>query len=136
MLTIAFGRGEGATFCFLDILPLEFPDPAEFAPDRDVRNEEIVPGARVLKIVPRPEVTFLDGLVVDCGMRLLDLVDGREEMLGRGGGAALWELAPELRAPPLLFDAEAGGDFLRFSLASDAGEVNTIAPAIIRSANV
>ena len=136
MLTIAFGWGEGATFCFLDILPLEFPGPVEFAPDREVRNEEIVSGARVLKVVPRPEVTFLDGLVVDCGTRLLDLGDGREEMLGRGGGAALWELAPELRAPPLLFGADAGGDFLRFSLASDVGEVNTIAPVITRNTNV
>jgi hypothetical protein len=136
LLTIAFGWREGATLCFLDILPLEVRGSAEFAPDREVRNEEIVPGARVLKVVPRPEVTFLDDLVVDCGARLLDLVDGREEMLGRGGGAALWELAPELRAPPLLFGADAGGDFLRFSLASDAGAVNTIAPAIIRSDNV
>jgi|GEM_PF-4878310 len=71
-----------------------------------------------------------------CGARLLGLGAGRAEMLGRGGGDARRELAPELGLPPLLLGADAGGDFLRFSLALDMGAAITSAPKIIRSANV
>ena len=94
------------------------------------------PGARVLGIIPRPEFTFLDGLVVICGKRLLGLDIGREEILGRDGGATLGELAPAVGPLPPVLGAEAGGDFLRLSLACDAGAVSTIAPRVIRSVNV
>jgi hypothetical protein len=38
--------GEGATLCFLEILPPEIPGPVVPTLDRDVRSEEIAPGAR------------------------------------------------------------------------------------------
>jgi len=89
-------------------------------------------------VVPRPEVTFLDCLpddrVVIRGALLLGLGAGRAEMLGRGG--ARCELAPELGRPPLLLGADAGGDFLRLSLASDVGAATTSAAKRIRSADV
>ncbi|MFC1635297.1 hypothetical protein ACFL5Z_10690 [Planctomycetota bacterium] len=108
------------------------PGRIEVAPDRDVRSEEIVPG-----VVPRPGETFLDWRVEIRGARLLGLGAGREEMLGRGGGADRCVLAPELDLPPLLLGFDAGGDdFLRLLLASDVGAANTTTPIIIRSVNV
>ncbi len=87
---------------------------AELTPEREERDEEVVPGIIVLKTVSRPDVVFRDDLVVIRGGRLL----GREEMLGREGEDTRGELAPALERLPLLLDDEGGGDdFFRLCLA-------------------
>ena len=80
--------GEEATPCFLDILLPVIAEPAEPASDRDVRDEEMVPGERVLEVVDRLGETFLEYLVDIRGAGLLGLGAGREEILGRDGGGA------------------------------------------------
>ena len=88
----------------------------------------MAPEERVPDVAPRLEGTGRDCRVVGRAMRLLDLGAGRAEIVGRDELAAPRELAPELRPPPLLFGADAGGDFLRLCLACDGGTAKTSTP--------
>ncbi|OHB74997.1 MAG: hypothetical protein A2Z25_13470 [Planctomycetes bacterium RBG_16_55_9] len=64
------------------------------------------------------------------------MLDRGAEILGRDEEDVLGELAAVLCLLPLLFDADAGDDALRFCLACDVGAVNAIAPATLSSTNV
>ncbi len=61
---------------------------------------------------------------------------GRDDELELDGGSDLRELEPELCLLPELFGDDAGGDFLRFSLATDADVMSIMTASTIGSAAI
>ncbi len=98
---------------------------------------EILPVPRVEEVVPRWRTTRLELLVLDPREALpLDRGAGRDDEPERDGEADLRELDPELCLLPELFDDDEGGDFLRFSLATDADVMSIMTASTIGSAAI
>jgi hypothetical protein len=64
------------------------------------------------------------------------VLDPREALPPERGADRDDELDPELRLLPELFDDDEGGDFLRFSLATDADVMSITTPIAVSSAAI